>query len=86
MAIGATDICEAAESSIAMQEASGVDEEEDPFAALDALSDAIDAMVVDDVQVSLVAGRVEGRVTVRALVVHRDVGVIWWPALPAIKH
>ena len=51
LAIGATDICEAVEASIAMQEASGVDEEEDPFAALDALSDAIDAMVVDDVQV-----------------------------------
>ncbi len=52
LAIGATDICEAVESSIAMREASSSSsDEEDPFAALDALSDAIDAMVVDDVQV-----------------------------------
>jgi len=55
LAIGATDICEAVESSIAMRKAnnasSSSDDEEDPFAALDALSDAIDAMVVDDVQV-----------------------------------
>ena len=52
LAVGATDICEAVESSIAMQEASSISSEEaDPFAALDALSDAIDAMVVNDVQV-----------------------------------
>jgi len=47
LAIGATDICEAVES--AMKQANGDDD--DPFAVLDALSDAIDAMVIQDVQV-----------------------------------
>eukprot|EP00535_Pseudo-nitzschia_heimii_P005055 CAMPEP_0197191360 /NCGR_PEP_ID=MMETSP1423-20130617/23252_1 /TAXON_ID=476441 /ORGANISM="Pseudo-nitzschia heimii, Strain UNC1101" /LENGTH=872 /DNA_ID=CAMNT_0042643971 /DNA_START=95 /DNA_END=2713 /DNA_ORIENTATION=- len=58
LAIGATDICEAVES--AMERAETIREsmnksddngDEDPFVTLDALSDAIDAMVVEDVQV-----------------------------------
>ena len=51
LAVGATDICEAVESSIVMRKANINTDEEDPFAALDALSNAIDAMVVKDTQV-----------------------------------
>ena len=50
LAIGATDICETVESAVANSDDSS-DDDEDPFAALDALSDAIDALVVNDVQV-----------------------------------
>ena len=53
LAVGATDICETVESSIERAESSGAsdDDVDDPFMALDALSDAIDAMVVHDVQI-----------------------------------
>lgn len=57
LAVGATDICEAVESAVesaqAVRESSGMsdDDDEDPFVTMDALSDAIDAMVVKDVQV-----------------------------------
>ena len=47
LAIGATDICEAVESVLERDD----NDDEDPFVALDALSDAIDAMVVKDVQI-----------------------------------
>jgi len=50
LAIGATDICETVESAVANSDDNS-DDDEDPFAALDALSNAIDALVVNDVQV-----------------------------------
>lgn len=52
LAVGATDICEAVESAVKQAADNGSDDdgEDDPFATLDALSDAIDAMVVNDVQ------------------------------------
>lgn len=52
LAIGATDICEAVESAVAQAASNGNDsDDDDPFVALDALSDAIDAMIVEDIQV-----------------------------------
>jgi hypothetical protein len=53
LAIGATDVCETVESSIERAQAiqSNHDKEDDPYVALDALSEAIDSLVVQDVQV-----------------------------------
>jgi hypothetical protein len=47
LAIGATDICEAVEMAMKIV-TTKEDDQDDPFATLDALSDAIDAMVIHD--------------------------------------
>ncbi|OEU14799.1 sulfiredoxin [Fragilariopsis cylindrus CCMP1102] len=47
LAIGATDICEAVEMAMQIV-TTREDDKDDPFATLDALSDAIDAMVIHD--------------------------------------
>jgi len=51
IALGATDICEVVESAMKASEENKVDDDEDdPFAKFDALSNAIDSLVVDDIQ------------------------------------
>jgi len=49
IALGATDICEVVETATKALE-NEPDDDEDPFAKLDALTDAIDAIVVNDIQ------------------------------------